>query len=283
MRLSRRCSGLGDYWLAAWLDIDAADVATQLGEISRGLALAEPAWLVLGKPVTNAHAVIVYGSGRSVRAGAVPRLFALLTEARDWDGHSRRCLQRPGPPGDRPGSLWARVRGDPTARRPSGRPITDSPASAIARRRCSARFGAYAAETMPWSPPERDTFIAGIDRILNHASATLRRRSKHSLISNGGIAGDPCRQAEVRAAWDRLGLGQQVRLLMAEGGAGVLSGRHGDRGDEVSCGGPWCRGNRRPHAHQRRTSAVGVAARTAASPRRARPQLPASRDSSRSA
>ena len=79
-RLSRRCRRLGDFWLAAWLDLDAADIATQLGEIGRGRALAEQAWLVLGKPLANANAVVVY-AGALGASGSCTEAIALLVDA----------------------------------------------------------------------------------------------------------------------------------------------------------------------------------------------------------
>lgn len=214
-RLSRRCSGLGDYWLAAWLDIDAADFATQLGEMSRGLALAEPAWLVLGKPVTNAHAVIVYG-GALGASGRCAEALALLTEAERlmatpadvFNVRVHRAIVL---------GLCGRVyeaiplledlRADPSLIPP----LRDHAEKVLGEIR-RLRGGDDALV-----PPERDTFIAGIDRILNHASATLTTVQTQSDIERR----DPeirAELAEVRAAWDRLGLGQQVRLLMAEGG-----------------------------------------------------------------
>jgi hypothetical protein len=231
-----RCRSLGNPSLGSFLEIAAAEILIDLGEISRASELAEPAWVQLGAPTGWREAVTVVAHLRA-RQGHLSEAIGLMEDAlRQQDDAFDAAVVR----GDL-GVLLAEAGRWVEASRLLSAAASDERLDEHHR----AHFGEQlrilrSGGTDPLGPGAATDARDTVDAKLNEIASLLLGSDIEELIA---VRWRLDRLVdEVMAEVDRLGPAQRARVAMAQGylahvdGHGVLARQHLDRAVQISEG-----------------------------------------------
>jgi hypothetical protein len=211
--IAARCRNLGDFTTAAFFDLAAGEVATALGQARRAWELAQPAWSVLGKPLDDSVLVGIYAAAIT-DVGSRQKAFDLMVQAQAEapDPGAAALLQ------GNCGVLLAKW-GRPAEAIPLLEASIQEPSLADEHRRVFQVTLADARRSIggdePGPPAEsRDTIDEADENLNEIASMLMLAENPFDLVEQ--MAEIEARVKSIRAMWEHLGPGQQIRVLMTE-------------------------------------------------------------------